>query len=227
MVGLILAANVSLFGISQRHTSTDQSVGSLYSTSGEWFSARTVRRYLQNPELAASMLRAMARELKVNDRVLAMYQDRPVAVVIGRDFGQLPATQPFPSTYIKSTMSRLSIGRELVLYRSTGGRYSEPLTESEQDRLRADPVWAFIKNGIIIRRKVEPMGYKAQSISILPIVLVLSIPWLLWRIMSGAHALRIRLVQRKRVNRGQCIYCAYKLPPEALAARWDDPARGS
>lgn len=184
---------------------------------GPFVDAERVRETLADDDNLRELLKEMGAGFVVP-------RSTPAAVVVGREY-RVPTPDP---TLPKPVVTRwngwwllkqggidlLSVRRtQLDAQRTTEQRRAAPHT----------PFW----NHLYHWGRVRFEWHRAQStiafdFNLPNIALILTIPWWIWIVLSRTHRFRTWRIQRKRVNRGQCIYCGYRAADEALAARWED-----
>lgn len=166
-------------------------------------------------------LRALLSEMSIG---FVVPRSTPAAVVVGREYLvpepdhslPKPVTTRWNGWWLlkQGKINLLSIRRTLFdAQRTTEQRRAAPNTS----------FWHHLYHWGSVRFELHRTQSTIEFDLNLPhIALILSIPWWIWIVLSRTHRLRTWRIQRKRVKRGQCIYCGYRASDEALAARWDD-----
>ncbi len=186
-------------------------------STGPFVDTERVRTALTNDE----NLRALLTEMSVG---FVVPRSTPAAVVVGREY-RVPepdASRPKPVTTRWNGWWLLKQGGiDLLSIRTT--EFDAQRTPEQQRAAPRTPFWNHLYHWGRLRFELHrPASTIGFDFNLPHIALVLSIPWWIWVVLSRIHRFRTWRVQRKRVNRGQCIYCGYRATDEALAARWED-----
>lgn len=180
---------------------------------GTWYTPDSIRSELDDPARAAVLIREMTSFGGF------VHYDPALAITIARELEPNAASANTSAITASSSGFRLQlpvVGQTLSYHYA---RYTDAGTQQPQTRSWWNDL---LDHGWMNFTRNTPQNQHMARINILSAVLILATPWLLWRATNAVYNLRTVHRQRRRVNRGQCIYCAYKLPPEALAARWED-----
>jgi hypothetical protein len=182
-----------------------------------WIDADRVRDAIQDDGSLRELLGSSVFALRSPD-------SSPVAVLVVREY-QTPVPDPALPGVLESSWQGW-----WLLGRGSAGLYSIGTTTYEGDRtpeqIEAAPrtaFWSHLYEWGRIRFEVHrPRTSRSIDLDVLNGALVFGIVWWIWVLVSRIHRFRTWRVQRKRVNRGQCIYCGYRASDEALAARWEE-----
>lgn len=186
-------------------------------STGPFVDAERAREALEDDE----DLRALLKEMSAG---FAVPRSTPAAVVVGREY-RVPEPDPALPKPVLTRWNGWWLlkqgGIDLLSIRRS--QFDAKRTPEQRRAAPNTPFWNHLYHWGRVRFEL----HRAQStiafdLNLPHIALVLSIPFWIWIILSRIHRLRTWRVQRKRVNRGQCIYCGYRASDEALAARWED-----
>jgi len=88
------------------------------------------------------------------------------------------------------------------------------------------PFWDGIRDFGIVAAHWGPIeNQKSLSVGLFHLLSIGVLFWLAWRVLHWGARMVLVLVQKRRVMRNQCVYCAYPLTQEATQARY--PEAGS
>ena len=190
---------------------------------GTWVDAERVRQALNDDVRLQQLLVEMSEGLDTSGH-------NPVAIAVGREYRTPAANGNHPKPTERSWMnwSLLRQG-QIGLFGTETLRFDGPRTQEQRNSFpRIRGFWTeFYRMGYMRFSHQSPLTSRQITINILHLILVFGLIWWIWKLISGIHRFRTWRIQRKRVNRGQCIYCGYRATDEALAARWAEPAPGS
>lgn len=184
---------------------------------GPWVDAQRVRDAIDDDESFRAILQELGQGLTNPESI-------PAALVVTREYD---STNPDPGAP-KPVITRwhgwwiLQQGSiDLFSIRTT--EYDASRTPDQRHSSLRTPFWTHLYHWGRVRYEIHrPSTTIGLDLNLPHIALALSIPWWIWIVLSRIHRFRTWRIQRKRVNRGQCIYCGYRASEEALAARWED-----
>ncbi len=189
---------------------------------GRWFTADSVEARLDDPGGASALLREMAGDIN------GFAEDDSLAITVTREFDPSALRSSAPVSVLQARSTDVRFPGVGICFQYSCVTYAQDRSPETPLLVPRSSWWTrLVDHGALsLNRGTARAEYNA-GVMLLPLILLLSTPWFLWRIINGVEFLRTRRIQHRRVNKGQCIYCAYKLSPAVLAVRWDDHSRGS
>ena len=188
----------------------------LAESEGAWFEADPVRLALDDDDA----LRAVLEEMSAGLETLG---SSPRAVLIAREYLN-PSPDPTMPEVLESSWRGWWLMRQGSAGMFTIGTtsYSSDRTPEQLKDAPRTAFWDYFYRWGRARFEIHrPSASTAYDINVLNLALLLGMVWWIWFAVSRIHRFRTRRAQRKRVNRGECIYCGYRASDEALAARWE------
>lgn len=183
---------------------------------GAWYDAQVAASMLDDPSQMLELLRRLSEQMDLDIRA-------PRAVTLGYKPVYLP---PGEGSSQAVEAHALNVDTQLThqqLYSQRTTRFDPPRSEEQLRTMTRSGWWTTLMNSGQLTWSRNTATHESMiKLSLPEAVLICSIPWWIWIVLSRIHRFRTWRVQRKRVNRGQCIYCGYRATDEALAARWED-----
>jgi len=198
--------------------------------SSGWFDTDELATVLEDQDLLRSYFRDRFDKMSlVHDPAhlgYYMQQGYRFGVAIGHEYRSL-SPRPERPRVIENTHAELAYRKPLVRFKSIYAHlrvwYNQELDPDNQDLYRRG---SFIENlkdhGMLRIEQFSGNEMRQHTIDMTTLLITLSVPFWAWVVVHLIGDARIWMTQRKRVNRGQCIYCGYRAADEALAARWED-----
>lgn len=208
----VLATLAAVVNINERISTTSIPTNRDPAAIGQWFNADLVREKLKDTISSPELIRTMLPKTEHGE-------DQEFAVIVGRQFEPIPTSVFLPQrTRTLRASLQLPIYGWLLGYREQD--YVKIRSKEYLDQIRDRNWWkSLLDDGMIKYNRESPKQHFELKINVMPIILLAASAWIVWRITSLGQIALLSILQRKRVKRNQCIFCAYPLSPEALTAR--------
>ena len=185
-------------------------------TQGPWIEANQAQAAVDDNEALQALLDQMRAGFVIPGST-------PAAIVIGREYRAPQPDPEMPKALTTDWWGWWVLGQGTIdIFSVRTSRFDGDRTPEQRRAAHSLGFWYQLyrwgRARIELRR---PRSTISIDFNITHTALILGIPWWIWLALTRIHRLRTWRVQRKRVNRGQCIYCGYRATDEALAARWE------
>ena len=198
--------------------------------SSGWFETDELATALDDQDLLREYLRDQFNKMSLihDPSQLGYYlqQGYTFGIAIGHEYRFL-SPRPERPRAIERTHAELAYRKPLVRFKSIYSqlmiRYSQEIDPDNQNQYRRGAFMENLKDhGMFRIERFSGNEMRQFTFDMTTLLITLSVPFWAWVVVHLIGDTRLWMTQRKRVNRGQCIYCGYRASDEALAARWED-----